>query len=389
LPRCGILFGMTTAWPGHDASLRGRQYAASKVPVITVWFWIIKVLTTAMGEATSDYLAHTFNPYIVVPLGGIALVLTLVVQLSVNRYITWVYWFTVVMVAVVGTMVADSLHIQFGIPYTVSTAFFAVVLACIFALWYRSEKTLSIHSIYTRRREMFYWATVLATFALGTAAGDWSARTLGLGFLKAGVLFAVVIAVPAIGNWKLRMNPIFAFWFAYVLTRPLGASFADWMDMPKSIGGLALGEGPVAIALTIPIVLLVAYLGISRKDVEDADQAAPYPAYAGARGAEPGRGGRHRALREPAMQAAPAWQRESREPATQQLQHDPRPAAVPRWIPNERPSAGVQGDAGRRPSADPRWGLDDGRDARPWPAEHGQPDVRRYDDRGNWGPGRD
>jgi uncharacterized membrane-anchored protein len=341
LPRCGILFGMTTAWPGQDASSRGRQYAASKVPVITVWFWIIKVLTTAMGEATSDYLAHTFNPYIVVPLGGIALVLTLMIQLSVSRYITWLYWFTVVMVAVVGTMVADSLHIQFGIPYTVSTAFFAVALACIFALWYRSEKTLSIHSIYTRRREMYYWATVLATFALGTAAGDWSARTLGLGFFKAGVLFAVVIAVPAIGNWKLRMNPIFAFWFAYVLTRPLGASFADWMDMPKSIGGLALGEGPVAVALTIPIVLLVAYLGISRKDVEGADQPGSYPAVAQA-AAAPGRGGRHRALPEPAVQAVAAWQPESRQPA------------APRWIPSERPS-----------------------------------DAQRYDDRGSWGPGRD
>jgi uncharacterized membrane-anchored protein len=336
LPGCGILFAMTTAWPGQDASSRGRQYAASKVPVITVWFWIIKVLTTAMGEATSDYLAHTFNPYIVVPLGGIALVLTLVVQLSVSRYITWVYWFTVVMVAVVGTMVADSLHIQFGIPYTVSTAFFAVVLACILALWYRSEKTLSIHSIYTRRREMFYWATVLATFALGTAAGDWSARTLGLGFFKAGVLFAVVIAVPAIGNWKLRMNPIFAFWFAYVLTRPLGASFADWMDQPKFIGGLALGDGPVAVALTIPIVLLVAYLGISRKDVEAADQPGSYPAAAAQAAAASGQGGRHRALPEPAAQAVPAWQPEYRETAGQ-----------------------------------------------------GQPDGQRYDDRGSWGPGRD
>jgi len=291
---------MTTARWRPDGTVAHGRYAASKVPVITAWFWIIKVLTTAMGEATSDYLAHRYDPYVVVPLGGLALLLTLAVQLSVRRYLTWVYWFTVVGVAVVGAGVADALRVEFKVPYSVSSAFFAVTLAVIFALWFWSERTLSIHSIRTRRRELFYWATVLATFALGTATGDLTARTLGLGFLSSGVLFAVVIAVPAIGNWKLRMNPIFAFWFAYVITRPLGASFADWMDMPRRIGGLGLGEGPVAVALTVPIVVGVAYLWLSRRDVEE---RASGPARTGSAA----RGGRHRLAAAPVRaQTAPA-----------------------------------------------------------------------------------
>jgi len=303
---------MTTALPAAGAPAPGRRYAASKVPVITAWFWAIKVLSTAMGEATSDYLAHRYDPYVVVPLGGMALLLTLAVQLSVGRYVTWIYWLAVVMVAVVGTMAADSLHIQFGVPYYQSSALFAVALAVILATWYWSERTLSIHSIRTRRREVFYWATVCATFALGTAVGDLTARTLGLGFLASGLMFAVVIAVPAIGNWKLRMNPILAFWFAYVITRPLGASFADWMGMPHSIGGLGIGPGPVAVALTIPIVVGVGYLGLSGRDVEE---RASGTALAG-RG---GRGGRHRLTPALARQqaASPAFGDQARPQVSQ------------------------------------------------------------------------
>ena len=266
-----------------------------KVPEITAYFWILKVLTTAMGEATSDYLAHHYNPYLVVPLGGVALVLTLAWQLSTRRYITGVYWFAVVMVAIVGTMVADALHIQFKVPYYQSSAFFAVTLTLIFAAWYRSERTLSIHSIYTRRREMYYWATVLATFALGTAAGDLTARTLGLGFFSAGILFAVVIAIPAIAHWRFGMNPILAFWFAYIVTRPLGASFADWMGISHTYGGLGLGYGTVSLFLTVLIVGFVAYLGATGKDVEERAGAAT-------------RSGRHR-------QQQPAPQRGRLQPA--------------------------------------------------------------------------
>ncbi|HEY5180497.1 MAG TPA: hypothetical protein VIJ07_12120, partial [Dermatophilaceae bacterium] len=158
------------------------------------------------------------------------------------------------------------LHVGLGVPYLVSTAFFAVSLAAIFGVWYGSEQTLSIHSIHTRRREAFYWAAVMTTFALGTAAGDMTAITLHLGYLSSGVLFAVVIAIPAVAHWRFGMNPILAFWFAYVATRPLGASFADWMGVSHARGGLDLGAGPVSLALAILIMGSVTYLSITPTD---------------------------------------------------------------------------------------------------------------------------
>ncbi len=237
-----------------------------KVPEITVYFWIIKLLTTAMGETTSDYLVHQLNPLIAVALGGVGLLVALVLQLSVRRYMPAIYWLAVVMVAIFGTMAADVLHIGLGIPYLVSTVFFAVALAIIFVVWYMSEKTLSIHSIYTRRRELFYWATVMATFALGTAAGDMTASTMGLGYLSSGILFAVLFAVPALAYWLLGLNEILAFWFAYIVTRPLGASFADWIGKSHALGGLGLGTGKVSLGLTILIVGFVGYLTLTHKD---------------------------------------------------------------------------------------------------------------------------
>src|SRR6478609_4465213 len=162
---------------------------------------------------------------------------------------------------------ADVLHVGLGIPDAVSTAFYSVVLAMIFVLWYRSEGTLSIHSIYTRRRELFYWATVLATFALGTAAGDLTAKVVGLGYLGSGVMFAVVIAIPYVGYRWFGLNPIVAFWFAYIVTRPLGASFADWLAWPPSAGGLGLGHGMVSLVSTVIIIGLVGYMAATRKDV--------------------------------------------------------------------------------------------------------------------------
>lgn len=242
--------------------------AMRKVPEVTVYFWIIKLLTTAMGEVTSDYLAHQLNPIIAVALGGIGLAVALVLQFSVRRYVAWIYWLTVIMVAIFGTMAADVLHVGLGIPYFVSTAFFTVALAVIFAAWYTSEKTLSIHSINTRRREMFYWATVMATFALGTAAGDMTATTMGLGYFSSGVMFAVFIAVPALAYWLFGLNEIFAFWLAYILTRPLGASFADWIGRSHNLGGLGLGTGSVSLGLTILIVGFVSYLTVTRKDMK-------------------------------------------------------------------------------------------------------------------------
>lgn len=245
------------------------RYALRKVPEITIFFWIVKLLTTAMGESTSDFLVFKINPYIAVALGFIALAAALLLQFSVRRYIAWVYWLSVAMVAVFGTMAADVLHIQLGVPYILSTLFFAIVLATVFIVWQRSEKTLSIHSINTRRREMFYWATVLATFALGTAAGDMTATTLGLGYFSSGLMFAGLIVIPALAYWLFDLNEIVAFWAAYVLTRPLGASFADWMGKPKAVGGLGLGDGTVSLALTVLIICFVGYMTLSRKRAKD------------------------------------------------------------------------------------------------------------------------
>jgi uncharacterized membrane-anchored protein len=213
-----------------------------------------------MGESTSDFLVHTLGPPIAVVIGATAFTAALLWQLRAGRYVAWIYWLAVAMVGVFGTMAADVLHVGLGIPYIVSTAFYATVLAIVFMTWQRSELTLSIHSILTQRRELFYWAAVLATFALGTAAGDMTARTLGLGYLGSGVMFAVVIAVPAVGYRRFGMNPIFAFWFAYIVTRPLGASFADWMSVPNARGGLGFGYGPVSLVLACLIVGFVSHL---------------------------------------------------------------------------------------------------------------------------------
>ncbi|HZS95000.1 MAG TPA: hypothetical protein VFA78_09400 [Chloroflexota bacterium] len=243
-----------------------------KVPEITVVFWIVKLLTTAMGESTSDFLVFQINAYVAVVLGFLGLIVALILQFAVRRYIAWVYWLTVVMVAVFGTMAADVLHVVLHVQYWQSTLLFAVCLAVVFTLWYRSEHTLSIHTIYPGRRELFYWATVMATFALGTAAGDLTAATLGLGYFPSLILFAVLFLIPAVGYKFFGWNEVFAFWFAYVITRPLGASFADWTGKPF-LGGLGLGDGKVAIALTILIAIFVAYLSVSKIDVPDREPA--------------------------------------------------------------------------------------------------------------------
>jgi uncharacterized membrane-anchored protein len=240
-----------------------------KVPEITVSFWIVKLLSTAMGEATSDFLVFQINPYVAVVLGCLGLVGALLLQLLVRRYIPWVYWLAVVMVAVFGTMAADVAHVVLGIPYVVSTAGFAAALACIFIIWHRSEKTLSIHSISRGRRECFYWATVMATFALGTAAGDLTAATLGLGYFASIVLFGVLFALPGLAYWLFGLNEIMAFWFAYIVTRPLGASIADWLGKPY-LGGLGLGDARISLVLTILIIVLVGYLTVTRKESKEA-----------------------------------------------------------------------------------------------------------------------
>lgn len=222
-----------------------------------------------MGETASDFFVRSMSPFIAIALAGIVLAISLVMQFSTKRYMPWAYWFAVVMVSVFGTMAADVLHVGLGIPYIVSTIFFFVVLLAVFAIWYLKEKTLSIHSIYTPRREIFYWLTVLTTFALGTAVGDMTATTLHLGYFASGILFGVLILIPALVYWRFKLNEVAAFWIAYILTRPLGASFADWAGVSHARGGLALGTGSVSLVLLIIIIGFVGYLALSHGDIKN------------------------------------------------------------------------------------------------------------------------
>jgi uncharacterized membrane-anchored protein len=267
----GVNLSPRGASPGMDPA------APIRVPQITAYFWIVKILTTGAGETTSDFLGQRLNHAVVAAVGAIALAAALVLQFRMRRYLAWTYWLAVSMVAIFGTMFADVFH-GAGVPYFGATIVLALALAAIFAGWYRSEGTLSIHSITTRRREMFYWATVIATFALGTAAGDMTATTFGWGYFTSGVVFAIAIVLVGIGHYLVKRtlsavhrhqstNAVLGFWLAYILTRPLGASFADWMGEPRVKGGLEWGDGTVSIALFVVIIALVAYLAVTRKDV--------------------------------------------------------------------------------------------------------------------------
>ena len=240
---------------------------AAKVPEVIFPFWVLKLLTTAGGEATSDYLKTWGN----IKGGGTEVVLFLIGlawQFGTRRYRASAYWSLAFAIAIFGTGASDFLHLDVGIPYAGTTLLWAVVLATIFFIWQRSEGTLSIHSITTQRREAFYWATVFATFALGTALGDFTATTLNLGYLASGILFGVVILLPPLA-WKgFGLNSIAAFWMSYVVTRPLGASFADYISKPHSISGINFGDGPTAIVFAGGVLVVVAYVAFSRRDIQ-------------------------------------------------------------------------------------------------------------------------
>jgi uncharacterized membrane-anchored protein len=250
----------------------GRSWLTTKgalrVPEITAIFWLIKLMSTAMGESTSDYLVHVMAPALAVMLGFAAFLAALAVQFRMRRYVPWSYWLAVVMVGTFGTMAADVLHVAFKVPYVASSVLYGVVLAVVFIAWDRTERTLSIHTIDTVRREAFYWAAVVATFAMGTALGDLTATTLHLGYFPSAVLFAGIIAIPAIGFRWLRWNSVLCFWFAYVMTRPLGASIADGLGKPVAAGGLGLGAGWVALVFGLAIAVFVAGLSITGADVQ-------------------------------------------------------------------------------------------------------------------------
>jgi uncharacterized membrane-anchored protein len=246
---------------------------AAKVPEIIALFWVVKILTTAGGEATSDYLA-TFGNLV----GGGAELLVfaigLVLQFGTKRYRALAYWWLAFSIAIFGTGVADFLHLDVHISYAGTTAMWAVILGVIFWLWHRHEGTLSIHSVHTRRREFFYWSTVFATFALGTALGDYTATALHLGYLGSGIFFGVAIVLPGLARWKLDLNSVSAFWMSYVLTRPLGASFADYLSKPHNLSGIDFGNGPTAAICFAAVAVLVAYLAIARPDIQQGiDQA--------------------------------------------------------------------------------------------------------------------
>lgn len=240
----------------------------SKVPEVTIYFWVIKILATTVGETAADYLNVTLgfgltNTTIVTV---VLLIASLAGQLAVRRYIPALYWWVVVLISVTGTLITDNLTDNLGVPLQTTSIVFAVLLAAVLIAWYAVEHTLSIHSIHTRRREAFYWLTILFTFALGTAVGDLISEKLTLGYTWSLVLFAAVIAAITFGHYALRLNAVFAFWAAYILTRPLGASLGDLLTQPADAGGFGWGTTAVNIAFFFIIIGLVAYLSVTKVD---------------------------------------------------------------------------------------------------------------------------
>ena len=253
----------------HDrAGGKDLRLMLNKVPEVTVYFWIIKVLCTTVGETASDYLNESLGfglTWTSVVMGAL-LVVILAFQLRADRYVPPLYWLAVVMISVVGTLITDNLSDNLGVPLEVTTAVFSVALAITFATWYAFERTLSIHTIVTTRRELFYWLAILFTFALGTAAGDLSAERFQLGYLLSIFIFGGLIAAIAMAHYGLRMNAILAFWLAYILTRPLGASIGDYLSQAVHDGGLGLGPTETSFVFLAAILTLVVYLTLTRKD---------------------------------------------------------------------------------------------------------------------------
>jgi uncharacterized membrane-anchored protein len=240
----------------------------NKVPEVTVYFWIIKVLCTTVGETAADYVNDTlgFGLYNTTYVGGALLAAVLVFQFRTRKYVPGVYWLAVVLISIFGTLISDSLVENYGVALGTTTIAFTILLAATFAAWYGSERTLSIHTIVTTRREAFYWLAVLFTFALGTSAGDYISEQLGLGYFVSVLIFAGAIAVVALAHFRFGMGPILSFWIAYILTRPLGASIGDWMSQPTDAGGLGLGTTVTSIIFLGTILALVVYLTVTKVD---------------------------------------------------------------------------------------------------------------------------
>jgi len=241
----------------------------NKVPEVTIYFWIIKILCTTVGETAADFLSEKLNlgltntTYIM----GSILLVVLFFQFKKRKYVPGIYWLAVVLLSIVGTLITDNLTDHFKISLVTTTVIFSIALAITFAAWYAKEKSLSIHTIFTTRREAFYWLAILFTFALGTAAGDLVAERLGLGYLMSLLIVGGMIAVVTLAHYFLKLNAILTFWIAYILTRPLGASIGDYLSQPRADGGLGLGTTVASAVFLVTILALVIYLAITKRDV--------------------------------------------------------------------------------------------------------------------------
>jgi uncharacterized membrane-anchored protein len=276
----------------HDAPSLGRQML-NKVPEITIYFWVIKILCTTVGETAADLLNEnlglglTNTTYIM----AAALIVVLVFQFRARKYVPGIYWLAVVLISVVGTLFSDNLVDNLGVELQTTTIAFSVILACVFGAWYASERTLSVHTIVTSKREAFYWLAILFTFALGTSAGDLVAEKLELGYLPSVGIFAGAIAIVTVAHLRFKLNAILAFWIAYILTRPLGASIGDWLSQPVEETGLGLGTILTSLIFLSAILALVVYLTISKRDLIAVSAAeAQLDRTPGSGGAEPGGG---------------------------------------------------------------------------------------------------
>lgn len=256
-----------------ESNIQDRNTAArrllNKVPEVTLYFWIIKVLCTTVGETAADFLNANLHLGLTgtTAVMGVLLVIALIFQFRSRRYVPGIYWLAVVLISVFGTLITDNLTDNLGVPLQTATIIFAAALAVAFGAWYGTEKTLSIHSIYTTRREAFYWLAILCTFALGTAAGDLAAETWKLGYLLSAIIFAALIAVVTIAHLYFRLNAILAFWIAYIFTRPLGASLGDYLSQDRKDGGLGLGAVITSAIFLVAILATVSYLAVTKKDV--------------------------------------------------------------------------------------------------------------------------
>ena len=242
----------------------------NRVPKVTVDFWLIKLMAVTMGETAADYLAVNMGLGLTMTsliMTGVLLI-ALFFQFAQNRYVPWAYWLAVVLISIVGTLVTDNLVDNFGVKLLTTTIAFTIALAITFAIWYKSEKTLSIHSIFTNRREAFYWLAILFTFALGTAAGDLVAEQFGLGYLSTGILFGMIIASLTFGYFVLGLDAILGFWLVYIFTRPLGASFGDLLSQPHEYGGMGFGTIIASGLFLTAIAAIVVYMSVTHKGEE-------------------------------------------------------------------------------------------------------------------------